>query len=110
VLIFSDFSPTDRTSEYLPIIKRWELEPEGWRNVRFPLNKGATRDIPPNAVIHESLLWRLYNDASYIPGNNHGGSTALCLPKKDVTAAFQKIQDDEGKDLDYEAYIFKDAK
>ncbi|KAL0943399.1 sporulation associated protein [Colletotrichum truncatum] len=65
--------------EWLPFITRWELEDSGWENVRFPLNKGATRDIPRDAVLHESLLWRLQNDKNYCPGNNHGGRLPPCL-------------------------------
>ncbi|KAK3389210.1 hypothetical protein B0H63DRAFT_536997 [Podospora didyma] len=65
--------------EWLPFITRWELEGDKWVNVKFPLNKGSTRDIPPDAVLHESLLWRLRNDSTYHPTNNHGGKSAPCL-------------------------------
>ncbi|KAF9874997.1 hypothetical protein CkaCkLH20_07691 [Colletotrichum karsti] len=61
--------------EWLPFITRWELDEKGeWEDIRFPLNKGETRDIPPSAVLHESLLWRLANDDKYHPKNNHGGN------------------------------------
>ncbi|KAI1391181.1 uncharacterized protein F4822DRAFT_176966 [Hypoxylon trugodes] len=67
--------------EYFPFITRWELDHEHneWFHVRFPLNAANTRDIPPDAVLHESLLWRLRNDKSYQPRNNHGGPLPPCL-------------------------------
>ncbi|KAM7186234.1 Uncharacterized alpha/beta hydrolase domain (DUF2235) domain containing protein [Rhypophila sp. PSN 637] len=65
--------------EYLPIITRLEFEKDEWVNVRFPLNKASTRDIPKEAVFHESLLYRLANDPDYVPRNNHGGDTGPCL-------------------------------
>jgi uncharacterized protein (DUF2235 family) len=68
--------------EILPIITRWELEENGWVNVRFPLNMGNSRDIPPDAVLHGSLLWRLKNDPRYCPDNNHGGRLPPCLRHK----------------------------
>jgi len=66
-------------TEYFPLITRWELEKNNWVNVRFPLNAGSTRDIPPDAVFHESLVYRLENDQKYVPPNNHGGNTGPCL-------------------------------
>ncbi|KAH0432491.1 hypothetical protein CcaCcLH18_06398 [Colletotrichum camelliae] len=65
--------------EWLPFIKRWELEDGQWENVRFPLNKGETRDIPKDAVLHESLLYRLKKVNDYCPPNNHGGVLPACL-------------------------------
>ncbi|OTB05820.1 hypothetical protein M426DRAFT_72663 [Hypoxylon sp. CI-4A] len=75
--------------EWLPIITRWELDiTQQWKNVRFPLNAGSTRDIPKDAELHESLLWRLNNpSSSYRPKNNHGG---LLLP--DCRLTCQRIR------------------
>lgn len=69
--------------EFLPFITRWELDgvdpnDQGWKNIRFPLNKAAARDIPRKAVLHASLIDRL-KDYSYRPTNNHGGSLPPCL-------------------------------
>lgn len=85
-------------TEWLPFITRWELEDSGWTNVRFPLNKGHTRDIPKDAVLHESLLWRLKNDATYCPGNNHGGRLPPCLKHKDALAECHPATDPEEHD------------
>ncbi|KAK2036328.1 hypothetical protein LZ31DRAFT_601367 [Colletotrichum somersetense] len=84
--------------EWLPFITRWELEDSGWKNVRFPLNKGQTRDIPKDAVLHESLLWRLKNDPTYCPGNNHGGQLPPCLKHKDAVAECKPAMDHEADD------------
>jgi len=61
------------------LISRWELTEDGWSLVRFPLNKGAARDIPLNATLHESLIWRLRHDSAYLPRNNHGDNSSPCL-------------------------------
>ena len=94
-------------TEWLPTITRWELEGDGWRNVRFPLNKGSTRDIPPDAVLHASLLWRLQNDPSYHPKNNHGGKSAPCLKHEgripDVKPAVDGVEE---SDQDHQTYRF----
>ena len=41
----------------------------GWNYVLFPLNAGATRDIPPGAVFHHSVLERMHLDPHYRPEN-----------------------------------------
>ncbi|KAI1106137.1 hypothetical protein F4804DRAFT_72453 [Jackrogersella minutella] len=81
--------------EWLPIITRWELDHarNEWLNIRFPLNGGSTRDIPHDVVLHESLLWRLQNDPSYRPRNNHGGSLPPCL---NCDIMVEPIDDDNG--------------
>jgi hypothetical protein len=40
-----------------------------WKYVTFPLNKGQTRDIPPGAHFHHSLLERMKNPKDYRPTN-----------------------------------------
>ncbi|KAK1977723.1 hypothetical protein LZ30DRAFT_634531 [Colletotrichum cereale] len=92
--------------EWLPFITRWELEDSGWQNVRFPLNKGHTRDIPKDAVLHESLLWRLKNDPTYCPGNNHGGRLPPCLKHKEAIAECHPAVDYEA-DEESEHKTFK---
>ncbi|KAK3395059.1 hypothetical protein B0H63DRAFT_408362 [Podospora didyma] len=94
--------------EWLPAIKRWELEGDTWRNVRFPLNKGNTRDIPPDAVLHESLLWRLLNIPSYRPTNNHGGQSAPCLKHEGRVPDVQCVIEpgDHEPDPDHLTYHF----
>ncbi|KAG8158242.1 hypothetical protein KVR01_012003 [Diaporthe batatas] len=94
--------------EWLPIIKRWELELHGWENVRFPLNKGNTRDIPKDAVLHESLLWRLLNDDKYCPRNNHGGRELPCLKHKNNVAECLPMNEHEHTpDCDHKTFIIK---
>ncbi|KAI1449741.1 hypothetical protein F5Y02DRAFT_427729 [Annulohypoxylon stygium] len=103
--------------EWIPLITRWELDHERneWLNVRFPLNKGSTRDIPHDVVLHESLLWRLKNDPTYRPKNNHGGSLPPCLkhdiqvelideqPQKltDINAGINAFESSKGHDHDF---------
>ncbi|KAK4442290.1 hypothetical protein QBC34DRAFT_453190 [Podospora aff. communis PSN243] len=92
--------------EWFPFTTRWELEGNIWVNVRFPLNKGAPRDIPPDAVLHESLLWRLRNDARYHPLNNHGGKSAPCLKHQNKVPEMVVIEDERGDDADHRTYRF----
>ncbi|OHE92823.1 hypothetical protein CORC01_11901 [Colletotrichum orchidophilum] len=69
--------------EFCPLIKRWELDDKngGWALTTFPLNGGGPRDIPRNAILHESLHRRLHNDDDYQPQNNHGNLKEACLRK-----------------------------
>ncbi|KAK3373088.1 hypothetical protein B0T24DRAFT_719834 [Lasiosphaeria ovina] len=92
--------------EWLPLITRWELEDDDWVNVRFPLNKGAARDIPADAVLHESLIWRLRNDARYHPSNNHGGRSAACLKHEERVAEISPVTDTTQPDPDHQTYTF----
>jgi hypothetical protein len=98
-VFLSSIDPTERNqtltpAEWLPFITRWELTGKGkWVHVRFPLNGGAPRDIPRDAKLHTSLIWRLQNDPSYSPGNNHGGHSHPCLKHKGVVAKLRKAQE-----------------
>ncbi|KAI1765535.1 hypothetical protein GGR53DRAFT_465187 [Hypoxylon sp. FL1150] len=97
-----------RFMEWLPLITRWELENNEWRNVRFPLNGGATRDIPPDAVLHESLLWRLRNNSSYHPPNNHGSTLPPCLKIHGQVADVDPIMEiQEQADPDHQTYTLR---
>lgn len=80
-------------TEILPTITRWEMEKNVWVNVRFPLNNGAPRDIPPDAILHESLIWRLKNDPTYSPKNNNGGHSPSCLKHKGNVAPFDTLDE-----------------
>jgi hypothetical protein len=93
-------------AEWFPFTTRWELEGNEWVNVRFPLNKGAPRDIPPDAVLHESLLWRLRNDARYHPLNNHGSNSAPCLKHQNKVAEVEAVVDEGGFETDHTTYRF----
>lgn len=76
--------------------------------MRFPLNKGAARDIPPDAVLHESLIWRLRNNASYHPPNNHGGFLPPCLKIHGNAADVDPIIETEQQaDPDHQTYTLK---
>jgi len=94
-----------KNTEWFPFITRWELDGNEWVNVRFPLNKGATRDIPPDAVLHESLVWRLKNDVTYHPKNNHGGRSTPCLKQDNVVADIFALQE-TNPDPDHQVYTF----
>ncbi|KPM35161.1 hypothetical protein AK830_g11416 [Neonectria ditissima] len=96
--------------ERLPFITRWELMKNEWVNVRFPLNGGAARDIPPDAVLHESLCWRLRNDPNYHPKNNHGESLPPCLKHKGEVAPVEPISvHPEIPDPDHQTYLLAKA-
>ncbi|KAK4132638.1 hypothetical protein BT67DRAFT_435371 [Trichocladium antarcticum] len=90
--------------EFLPAITRWELEGDVWKNVRFPLNGGNTRDIPADAVLHESLLWRLRNDPTYCPPNNHGGRSAPCLKHEGRIPDVEFYNQHEENDGNHQTY------
>ncbi|KAI0442829.1 hypothetical protein F4803DRAFT_550698 [Xylaria telfairii] len=100
--------------EVLPTITRWELEKNAWKRIRFPLNKGAYRDIPRDAVLHESLIWRLRNDPTYCPGNNHGGVLPPCLKHKGEVAPVTEVKAEQGAmgiasqapDPNHQTYVF----
>lgn len=73
-----------------PFITRWELENGSWKpKSGFP-NLGARRDIPKDAVIHDSLKERLLTDKKYWPQNNHGGKEKPCLKRKGAETEFFK--------------------
>ena len=88
MLLSTLLSNTRDQSEFLPIITRWEIENNQWTHVRFPLNAGSSRDIPRDAVIHQSLKWRLENVSHYSPPNNHGGWLPPCLKHKGIIPQF----------------------
>ncbi|KAI9712612.1 MAG: hypothetical protein M1812_006792 [Candelaria pacifica] len=55
--------------EYLPF-RRMDLQPDGsWKPIRWPLPAGEVRDIPNEALIHNSALKRMQADKDYRPGN-----------------------------------------
>ncbi|KAH7268382.1 hypothetical protein FSOLCH5_008173 [Fusarium solani] len=73
--------------EILPFIPRWELndlaekeEDKGWEPYRGWPNKGAYRDIPRRAILHDSLKRRLEDVKSYYPKNNHGAKEPCLRP------------------------------
>ncbi|KAF4123829.1 Uncharacterized alpha/beta hydrolase domain (DUF2235) [Geosmithia morbida] len=93
--------------EWLPFITRWEMEDNVWVNIRFPLNKGSSRDIPRDAVLHESVLWRLQNDPQYNPPNNHGGTGDPCLKnEKKGIAKFEGINGSDEMHSGHRIYRF----
>ncbi|KAK5685744.1 hypothetical protein LTR17_026966 [Elasticomyces elasticus] len=55
--------------EYLPF-RRMDLQPDGsWKPINWPLPRGEVRDMPPNALIHMSVIHRMQADPMYRPGN-----------------------------------------
>ncbi|KAJ4329298.1 hypothetical protein N0V84_000193 [Fusarium piperis] len=74
--------------EIMPFIPRWELndfapkeEDKGWEHCRSWPNKGAYRDIPRRAILHNSLRRRLKEVDDYFPKNNHGDNEPCLRPK-----------------------------
>ncbi|KAK1496458.1 hypothetical protein CCUS01_02805 [Colletotrichum cuscutae] len=78
-----EYKKKSEENEICPLIKRWELDDKTkqWKLCQWPLNKGGPRDIPRNAILHESLHRRLHNDEHYEPQNNHGNLKEACLKK-----------------------------
>lgn len=96
------------TPEYSPFITRWELDQNKWVSIRFPLNKGAARDIPVDAELHESLKLRIEQDKTYWPTNNHGGRLPPCLKNGDWTAQLEAVPLVKGEieDPDHQIWTF----
>jgi hypothetical protein len=71
--------------EFLPF-RRMDLQEDGsWKSIAWPLPKGEVRDIPADAVIHNSVIKRMENDADYRPGNlivGGGGRGVRKAPKE----------------------------
>ncbi|KAF8540123.1 hypothetical protein BDD12DRAFT_777466 [Trichophaea hybrida] len=55
--------------EVLPIFKRLELEGGKWVPTYWPPNLGSTRDLPSNAVLHQSVIERINAANGYNPKN-----------------------------------------
>lgn len=56
-------------------------------------------------MLHESLLWRLKNDESYSPPNNHGGWLPPCLKHKGKIVDVVPVKEDEDEyDADHQTY------
>ncbi|KAJ5242385.1 uncharacterized protein N7469_000712 [Penicillium citrinum] len=74
-----------RLMEYLPF-RRMDLQPDGsWKPISWPLPRGEVRDIPDNAQIHISAIYRLHIDNNYRPGNliiGGGGRGVARAPEK----------------------------
>ncbi|KAH7311221.1 hypothetical protein B0I35DRAFT_395816 [Stachybotrys elegans] len=79
--------------EVFPFLTRWELVGDEWVKVRFPLNRGSFRDIPRDAVLHESVVTRLLNVPTYHPCNNHGGDLEPCLKHNGVVPKFEILKE-----------------
>ncbi|KAI8309150.1 hypothetical protein K4K59_009397 [Colletotrichum sp. SAR11_240] len=82
--------------ERFPLIRRWESKfVDGkykWEWVRFPLNRGSSRDIPVDATLHHTLFEKLLRDPTYNPKNQHGENEDRCLDKASMNeAAIAKV-------------------
>lgn len=100
------FYDANNDLEWLPFINHWELVKNSWVDVLYPPNRGNARDIPSDAVLHESVLWRLKHDKSYLPKNNHGEGDAPCLRNLEDTTKIEKMTVAREKDLDHETFKF----
>ncbi|KAL2392867.1 hypothetical protein ABEF93_002193 [Exophiala dermatitidis] len=70
--------------EYLPF-RRMDLHEGRWRAIRWPLPMGETRDIPPDAQIHNTVIKRMEARPDYRPGNlivGGGGRGVRRAPEK----------------------------
>ncbi|KAF4584154.1 sporulation associated protein [Ophiocordyceps camponoti-floridani] len=92
-----------RFLEYMPFISRRELIRDKWVNKRFRPNWGSARDIPLDAVMHESLVERLQMNRHYHPLNNHGDDLDPCL-KFDGRATEFKLERSDRPE--HKTYVF----
>ncbi|RYP46413.1 hypothetical protein DL768_007380 [Monosporascus sp. mg162] len=91
------------------VMARYELESGKWVKRYFPLNAGSPRDIPRDAMIHQSLIDRISNAAlAYCPQNNHGGKSKPCLLDKDGknVAQFHQVYEPRHKDELHQIWTF----
>jgi uncharacterized protein (DUF2235 family) len=67
--------------EWMPF-RRMDLQSDGtWKPIRWPLPRGETRDIPPDAQVHLSAIRRLQANPDYRPGNLIIGGGGRCVRK-----------------------------
>ncbi|PHH79790.1 hypothetical protein CDD80_3783 [Ophiocordyceps camponoti-rufipedis] len=92
-----------RFLEYMPFISRRELIQDKWVNKRLRPNRGSARDIPPDAVMHESLVERLQLNHHYHPLNNHGDDLDPCLKCHGRAAEFKLERSDRPE---HKTYVF----
>ncbi|KAF2752803.1 hypothetical protein EJ05DRAFT_446101 [Pseudovirgaria hyperparasitica] len=84
--------------EYMPF-RRMDLRADGsWGAISWPLPKGETRDIPHNAVIHNSVIKRMRADPAYRPGNLivGGGGRGVRKAPEHLGIGRWKVHRDEG--------------
>jgi uncharacterized protein (DUF2235 family) len=97
--------------EYLPF-RRMDLQKDGsWKPIRWPLPRGEVRDIPDDALIHNSAIRRMETDPKYRPGNlivGGGGRGVRKAPEHFGTGEWVVIQD-EGHPVQ-EIYMRKSSK
>ncbi|KAI9372317.1 hypothetical protein BJX61DRAFT_552959 [Aspergillus egyptiacus] len=71
--------------EWMPF-RRMDLQSDGsWKPIRWPLPRGEVRDMPADAQVHVSAIWRLEADPDYRPGNliiGGGGRGVKKAPKE----------------------------
>lgn len=97
--------------EYLPF-RRMDLRPDGsWEAITWPLPKGETRDIPYDAIIHNSVLKRMETDPSYRPGNLivGGGGRGVRKAPEHLGMGKWKLHCNEG-DAVTECYVRSEKK
>jgi len=70
--------------ERLPF-RRMDLQDDGsWKSISWPLPCGEVRDMPDDAIIHNSVFRRMNAEPSFRPGNlicGGGGRGVLVAPK-----------------------------
>ncbi|RYP23434.1 hypothetical protein DL765_001139 [Monosporascus sp. GIB2] len=91
------------------VMARYELESGKWVKRYFPLNAGSPRDIPRDALVHQSLIDRISNAAlAYRPLNNHGGTTKPCLLDKECksVAKFNQVYEPGHRDELHRIWTF----
>ncbi|KAF2087528.1 hypothetical protein K490DRAFT_23539, partial [Saccharata proteae CBS 121410] len=84
--------------EYFPF-RRMDLCPDGsWKCISWPLPKGEPRDVPDDAVIHNSVLRRIEGDETYRPGNIiiGGGGRGVRTAAKEHGLGRWKVKMEEG--------------
>lgn len=96
--------------EYLPF-RRMDLQEDGsWKSITWPLPKGEVRDIPADAVVHNSVIRRMNEDKDYRPGNLicGGGGRGVRKAPEDMGIGKWKVARELG-DAVGEVYVRDDA-
>ncbi|OTB11214.1 hypothetical protein K445DRAFT_370439 [Daldinia sp. EC12] len=92
--------------EWLPFLARWEIGQDKFYYERIWPNRGRTRDIPADAVFHDSVRWRLEKVPSYRPQNNLGDGTPACLTD-DKALVPKKLKADETVSEHHHTFVLK---
>jgi hypothetical protein len=79
--------------------RRMDLQDDGtWKSISWPLPRGEVRDMPDDAVIHNSVFRRMQANPDYRPGNLicGGGGRGVRQAPKHLGMGKWKVLREEG--------------